>query len=385
MTVTTNAPGTGVQDAPTGTPGAPAASATQTITIDAPDSGESRLPVETLRRIAGMSGVQKVALVLMQMSQDRAATVMSLFSEEETGEVAAEIMRTQVVDPDLAVAALDEFYDMALSGSPRPRGGKDLAVGLLEASLGVDKAADVVERLVASMQGKAFEYLDGTEPGQIISLLDGEHPQTVALVLAHLSATVASSVLANLADEYRTDVAQALATMGTASPEAVKLVSDQFRARMGASIAPRQPVEIIGGVQPLVDIINRSDVATEKALLEGLEARDPALADEVRSRMLTFEDIASFEARDVQIILRGVEMAVLALAMKGTTARVVEAVTTNISARNRTLLDEEIAGLGGVRVSQVEEARAEIVRIVRDLEADEKITIHRTDGDELVY
>ncbi|GAA3227509.1 flagellar motor switch protein FliG [Oerskovia jenensis] len=385
MTVTTNAPGTGVQDTLVGPPGGTGANVTQTITVDAVDSGESRLPVETMRRIAAMSGVQKVALVLMQMTQERAATVMSLFSEEETGEVAAEIMRTQVVDPDLAVAALDEFYDMALSGSPRPRGGKDLAVGLLEASLGADKAADVVERLVASMQGKAFEYLDGTEPGQIISLLDGEHPQTVALVLAHLSATVASSVLANLADDYRTDVAQALATMGTASPEAVKLVSDQFRARMGASIVPRQPVEIIGGVQPLVDIINRSDVATEKALLEGLEARDPALADEVRSRMLTFEDIASFEARDVQIILRGVEMAVLALAMKGTTARVVEAVTTNISARNRTLLDEEIAGLGGVRVSQVEEARAEIVRIVRDLEADEKITIHRTDGDELVY
>lgn len=380
MTITTNAPGTGLL-----TVDAPTAGGPTTETPDVPEPAEVRLPIEKLRKIAGMSGVQKVALILMQMSQERAATVMSLFSEEETGEVAAEIMRTQVVDQDLAVAALDEFYEMALSGSPRPRGGKELAVGLLEASLGADKAADVVERLVASMQGKAFEYLDGAEPGQIISLLDGEHPQTVALVLAHLSSSVASSVLANLADEYRTDVAQALATMGTASPEAVKLVSDQFRTRMGASIAPRQPVEIIGGVQPLVDIINRSDAATEKALLEGLEARDPQLADEVRSRMLTFEDIASFEALDVQIILRGVEMSVLALAMKGTTAKVVEAVTTNISARNRALLDEEIAGLGGVRVSQVEEARAEIVRVVRDLEADEKITIHRTDGDELVY
>ncbi|WP_083259769.1 flagellar motor switch protein FliG [Cellulosimicrobium cellulans] len=361
-------------------------------TAPASDAGASTAPVaatpasvEAARKVAAMSGVQKVALVLMQMTQERAATIMSLFSEEEAGEVAAEIMRTQVVDADLAVAALDEFYDMALSGNPRPRGGKDFAVGLLEASLGADRAADVVDRLVSSMQGKAFEYLDGTDPGQIVSLLDGEHPQTVALVLAHLGSGAASSVLANLADEYRTDVAQALATMGTASPEAVKLVSEQFRTRMGASITPRQPVEIIGGVQPLVDIINRSDAATEKAVLEGLEARDPQLAEEVRSRMLTFEDIASFEARDVQVILRGVEMSVLALAMKGTSNRVVETITKNISERNRALLDDEVKGLGGVRMSQVEEARAEIVRIVRDLEADEKITIHRTDGDELVY
>ncbi|MFC7879048.1 flagellar motor switch protein FliG [Isoptericola sp. NPDC057391] len=346
---------------------------------------EAALSPETEAKVAGMRGVQKVALVLMQLGQERAATVMSLFSEEEASDVAAEIMRTQVVDQDLAVAALDEFYDMALSGAPRPRGGKDYAVGLLEASLGADRAADVVDRLVSSMQGKAFEYLDGTEPGQIVSLLDGEHPQTVALVLAHLGSGVASAVLARLADDYRTDVAQALATMGTASQDAVTLVSEHFRARMGASVGPRQPVEIIGGVQPLVDIINRSDVATEKAVLEGLEARDPQLAEEVRSRMLTFEDIASFEARDVQTILRGVEMSVLALAMKGSSATVVEAITANISERNRVALDEETAGLGGVRLSQVEEARAEIVRIVRDLEADEKITIHRAEGDELVW
>lgn len=350
-----------------------------------PAVGTTSPTPDQLRRIAAMTGVQKVALVLMQMNQEHAATIMSLFSEDEAGEVAAEIMRTQVVDESLAVAALDEFYDMALSGNPRPRGGKDLAVGLLEASLGTDRAAEVVDRLVTSMQGKAFEYLDGTEPGQIVSLLDGEHPQTVALVLAHLGSHVASGVLASLGEDYRTDVAQALATMGTASPDAVKLVSEQFRTRMGASIAPRQPAETVGGVQPLVDIINRSDAVTEKALLDGLEARDPQLAEEVRSRMLTFEDIASFDARDVQTILRGVEMAVLALAMKGTSRRVVDTITANISERNRALLEEETAGLGGVRMSQVEEARADIVRIVRDLEAEDKITIHRTEEDELVY
>ncbi|MCA5895134.1 flagellar motor switch protein FliG [Isoptericola sp. NEAU-Y5] len=358
------------------------ADATTVLPAVVAESGPSPALV---RKIASMTGVQKVALVLMQMSQEHAATIMSLFSEDEAGEVAAEIMRTQVVDDVLAVAALDEFYDMALSGSPRPRGGKDFAVGLLEASLGADRAAEMVDRLVTSMQGKAFEYLDGTDPGQIVSLLDGEHPQTVALVLAHLGPHAASAVLANLADDYRTDVAQALATMGTASPDAVKLVSEQFRTRMGASIAPRQPAETVGGVQPLVDIINRADVATEKALLDGLEARDPMLAEEVRSRMLTFEDIASFDARDVQTILRGVEMAVLALAMKGTSRRVVDTITANISERNRAVLEDETAGLGGVRMSQVEEARADIVRIVRDLESEDKITIHRTEEDELVY
>ena len=74
-------------------------------------------------------------------------------------------------------------------------------------------------------------------------------------------------------------------------------------------------------MQPLVDIINRSDAATEKALLEALEQRDPQLAEEVRSRMLTFDDIVRLEARDVQQVLRGVDAAVLAVAMKGARRR----------------------------------------------------------------
>ena len=41
-------------------------------------------------------------------------------------------------------------------------------------------------------------------------------------------------------------------------------------------MSPRESVEVVGGIAPLVDIINRSDVATEKAVLDGLEAR-PAL------------------------------------------------------------------------------------------------------------
>lgn len=354
---------------------APATAAPVTETVPAPQPSRARQ----------LTGLQKVALILLQMEQEQAASVMGLMTEEEAQAVAAEIMRTRLTDEELMVAALDEFYEMALAGKPRPLGGRDVAVGLLEASLGPDRAEVVVDRLVSSMQGRSFEYLDGTDPGQITSLLDGEHPQTIALVLAHLMPSVASAVLANLPEEHRTDVAQAIATMGTPSPDAVAIVSEQFRTRIGASITSEQPVETVGGVQPLVDIINRADVGTEKAVLEGLEERDPALAEEVRSRMLTFEDISSFGSRDVQTILRGIDIPVLAMAMKGSPPEVQETIKRNISERNRRLLEDEIRTLGGVRVSQVEEARAEIVRIIRDLEAQEKVTIHRGEGDELVY
>jgi flagellar motor switch protein FliG len=63
--------------------------------------------------------------------------------------------------------------------------------------------------------------------------------------------------------------------MGSATPDAVSVVAETLKLRAGAVVAPRGPIEIVGGVQPLVDIINRADVAVERALLEGLDQRDP--------------------------------------------------------------------------------------------------------------
>ncbi|MEX1080057.1 MAG: flagellar motor switch protein FliG [Homoserinimonas sp.] len=336
--------------------------------------------------IESLTGTQKAAIVLMNMDQLRAAQVMKQFSDAEAEEVAAEIVRLRRVDTALAERTIIEFHDITVRGSWNSRGGKDFAAGLLEASFGSERAAGVMTRVTSSMAGKSFEFLDVAEPAQVLTLLDGELPQTIALVLAHMRPEQASPVIAGLEDDMQTDVAQAIATMGTAAPEAVRVVADTLRVRAGAVVGSREQTEVVGGVQPLVEIINRADIATERALLEALDERDPELAEEVRSRMLTFADVVKLERKDVQQVLRGIDVAILAVAMKGSTEALIEVIRSNLSERNRTVLDEEAAALGPVRASEVEEARAEIVRAIRDLAAQGIITVQRGgDEDEYVY
>lgn len=329
-----------------------------------------------------LTGAQKVALILMQMETERAAEVMKQFSELEAEEISAEIVRMRRVDDETVDRTLGEFHRLTRTGRTSRRGGKETALGLLEASFGAERAAGVMDRLASNLAGQSFEFLDDAEPGQVIALLEGELPQTIALVLAHLKPAQASAVLAGVDERVRTDVAQAFATMGTATPESVGIVAGVLRARAGAVVSPRESVEVVGGIAPLVEIINRSDVATEKAVLDGLEARDPELAEDIRSRMLTFEDIVKLESRDIQQVLRGIDSKILATAMKGASAPVVETIRANVSERNRELLDDELQSMGPVRVSQVEEARAEVVRSVRELEAQGVITVHRAEEDE---
>ena len=331
-----------------------------------------------------LTGTQKAAMVLMQLDKEHAAAVLKQMSEAEAEELVAEVVRLQRVDPDLAEEALSEFHGLSSSGRRRTRGGMDVAIGLLESSFGAERAAGVVGRLASTAAGKSFEFLDTVEAGQIQAVLESELPQTIALVLAHLRPENASAVLAGFDASTRLDVAQCIATMGSATPEAVSVVAETIKIRAGAVAAPNKASAVIGGIQPLVEIINRADVTTERELLESLENRDPALAEEVRARMLTFADIVNLERRDVQQVLRGIDSAVLALAMKGAADAVVAVIRSNVSERNRELLDDEIRNAGAVRVSQVEEARAEVVRAIRDLEADGVIVIQRGEEDEYV-
>nr|WP_104082164.1 flagellar motor switch protein FliG [Cryobacterium sp. Y11] len=338
--------------------------ATQKVAVPAP-----KAPVT-------LTGTQKVAVVLMNMDRQRATEVMQQFTDSEAEVIALEIMQLRKVDSEIAEAIMVEFHEMTQRGGRHARGGQEFAMGLLEASFGAERSAGMMTRVATSMASKAFEFLDSSESANVLNLLDGEMPQTIALVLAHLRRDQASGVLSGMDPALRTEVARCIATMGSATPEAIRVVTESLKQRAG-TIASREVIEVIGGIQPLVDILNQADAATERALLEGLEESDPALAQEVRSRMLTFVDIVKLESRDVQEILRGIDTTVLAMAMKSTSNAVTEVIRANLSERNRVVLDDEIKSLGPVRMSQVEDARASIVRAIRDMEAHGIITVQR--------
>jgi flagellar motor switch protein FliG len=159
---------------------------------------------------------------------------------------------------------------------------------------------------------------------------------------------------------------------GPDSPEVSEI--RPARARSGSSA---------GGVQALVDIINRSDRGTERLILEGLEQDNPELADEVRSRMFVFEDIVALDDRSVQLVLRQVDSKDLAIALKGVPTQVRDKILQNMSERARQNLVEEIDLLGPIRLQTVEESQGAVVRVIRALEESGQILISRS-NDEFV-
>ena len=331
-----------------------------------------------------LTGTQKAALILIQLGREQAARVMSQFDDSEIEELTTEIARLERVDQKVADGVLEEFYEASLGGlGVTSRGGLGVAQALLEASVGRDRAANMMERLATSLQGQPFEFLQYADARQVVSLLSGEHPQTIALVLAHLRPDHASAIMTGLPPQTQAEVAHRIALMERASPDVVTVVAESLQRKATAVLTP-QEMSAVGGVQPLVEIINRADPTTEKLILEGLEARDQSLAEEVRSRMFVFTDIVLLEDRAIQLVLRGVEMSSLATALKGAGEEVKDKILRNLSERARENLVEEIELLGPVRLSMVEDARAAVVQVIRKLEESGQIVIRREGEDEYV-
>jgi flagellar motor switch protein FliG len=262
-------------------------------------------------------------------------------------------------------------------------GGLGFAESILRSSLGAARAGEIMSRLQAKFADTPFRFLNRADPGQLRSFLQDEHPQTIALVLAHTTADQSTAILTAMPPELQIDVAHRIAMMDRTSPEIIHQVEDSLKRKLSSVLQPGE-LSTVGGVQALVDIVNRADSTTERVILEALEERDKELADEIRSRMFMFEDIVTLDDRAVQLVLREVETTDLATALKGVRADVRTKVLTNLSDRAAENLGEEIEMLGPVRLRSVEDAQAKIIQALRALEESGQITIRRGNDDEFV-
>jgi flagellar motor switch protein FliG len=328
-------------------------------------------------------GVRKAAVLLIQLGRERAASVLSHLSEAEVEAVSAEIARLESISGAETESVLSEFRDMMTARAHIAQGGLAFAQQILEESLGTDRATEIITRLNAAAVKMPFQFLHRADPAQLRSFIMDEHPQVIALVLAHMTPDKASLLLSGLPPEKQAEVAHRIAVMDRTSPDIVRAVEATLERRLSSMLQPNEMSQV-GGLDPLVDIINRSDRSTERQIVEGLEALDPTLADAVKSRMFMFEDIVTIEDRSIQLVLREVDTAELALALKGVAENVRDKITRNLSERAATNLIEEVELLGAVRLSQVEEAQQNIIRTIRQLEEQGQIMVRRGNDDEFI-
>ena len=141
-----------------------------------------------------------------------------------------------------------------------------------------------------------------------------------------------------------------IATMGRTNPEIIREVEKGLERRMSSVMS--QSFEHAGGVEAVAEMLNVSDRATERALLDSLAQEDAELVDEIRRLMFVFEDIGRFSDKDIQTVLKNVETSQWAMALKGASDALKEKILKNMSERAAETLREEMEYLGPAKRSR---------------------------------
>ncbi|MCI8372749.1 MAG: flagellar motor switch protein FliG [Lachnospiraceae bacterium] len=329
-----------------------------------------------------LTGVQKAAILLIALGPEKSSVIFKELKEEEIEELTLVIANTRSVSASMKEEVLNEFYEVCLAQQYIAEGGIAYAKELLEKALGSEKAMDVIGRLTASLQVRPFEFIRKTDASQLLNFIQDEHPQTIALILSYLSPAQAAGIVSAIPPNKQADVAKRIAQMDRTSPDVIKEVEKILEKKLASLV--NQDYTIIGGVDAIVEILNTVDRGTEKYIMENLEIDEPELAEEIRKKMFVFEDILILDDRAIQRVLRDVENADLALALKGANEEVQNVIFNNQSKRLATMIKEDMEFMGPVRMKDVEEAQQKIVNVIRKLEDSGEIVISRGGGDEII-
>ncbi|WP_196594648.1 flagellar motor switch protein FliG [Pectinatus sottacetonis] len=331
---------------------------------------------------AELKGQQKAAILLIALGPEYSAKLFKHLDDEDIEKLTLEIASQQQVTQEQKNSVISEFYQLLMAKSYISHGGLDYAQKVLEKALGSDKAATIINRLTASLQVRPFDFLRKTDPSQLVNFIQNEHPQTIAMILAYLNPEQAATVLSSLPAENQADVARRIALMDRTSPDVLREVERVLEKKLSSMSS--QDFTDAGGIQVVVEMLNRVDRTTERTILDNLEIENPDLTEEIKRLMFVFEDIVMLDDRAVQLVLREVDSKELSLAMKGTSEEVAAKIYKNMSKRAAAALKEELEYMGPVRIHDVEEAQQKVVNIIRKLEEKGDIIVSRGKGDEMI-
>jgi flagellar motor switch protein FliG len=329
--------------------------------------------------MAELSGVKKAAVLLLSLEPDLAAEILKRLGPDAAEEVSREIASTGEVSGVLCKEVFGEFYNLALANAYTGEGGLEYAKSLLKKSLSEDDANRIIKQVTQQVQTTPFSFLQKAESENLLTFIQDEHPQTIALILAHLPPQKASEILVGLPSQKQVEVVKRVANMEQTNPEVIREVERGLEHRLSDIVS--QTFEKAGGVDTVAEILNLADRSTEKGIMEGLEAEDPDLVEQIRRLMFVFEDILLVNDKGIQSVLKEVDNEELSLALKTASEELKQKIFKNMSERAAQLIQEDMQYMGPVRVSDVEAAQQKIVDVVRRLEDAGEIIIAGRGGE----
>lgn len=328
----------------------------------------------TLEDYDSLSRLQRLAVFLTVIGPESAAKILGHFDDHEIEEIGIEMTNLELIDEAVQHRVFEEFSEIIGDSVNSISGGYDFARETLELLKGPYQAERFVSKLSPTRNSSdVIKELSEMEPRQIYNLIRTEQPQMIAFLLSYLNPRKASQIIELCPSDQRIEVTLRMGTLEATSSNIINTVVRRLERHL--DMKSGQTLHRIGGSNHLADVLNLLDRNISKPLLERIEEHNAELGVSVRKRMFTFDDLIRLPVVDLQRLLREVDSASLAMALKPVSQALKDKVTKGMSRRAAEALQEELEFMGAVRLKDVETAQENIIAIVRRLEEEGEISL----------
>tara|TARA_Y100000588_G_scaffold69949_1_gene71656 strand:+ start:30032 stop:31051 length:1020 start_codon:yes stop_codon:yes gene_type:complete len=321
-----------------------------------------------------MTPTQKLAALMILLGEDTAANMLKSFDDNERELVCAEMANLPMLTQEQQGRVLQEFTEMAIAASSGVSGSVDYTRRVLEKSVGLFKAAEIIGRVgTARTSVSTMQQIIDLDPVAICNLIKDEEPQAIALVVSYLSAQKGSEVLISLPESVRELVVEKLATLESTPIEVVETLGEVLSGKVGERVS--RALNQTGGEKSAAAVLNAMGKDHRADILNNIDERNPDLVRSIRMKMFTFDDLGTLDTKTLQTIMREVDASKLAVALSAATESLKGALLGALSARAAETVADEIENLPKVSLREIEASQNSIIDIVRQLESDGEISL----------
>lgn len=327
-----------------------------------------------------MSGTQKAAAFMLAVDPTQASQLLAMLELDELKELSQAMSAMGRIDSEIVERLMEEFCEQ-LSSESGVAGGYRATEKLLLQALDPERVATIMEEIRGPAGRTVWDKLGHVNEAVLGAYLRNEYPQTVAVILGKLTPAHAARVIATFPDEFALDVVRRIIALENVQKEVLADVERTLRNEFVTNLARTQRSD---NHELMAEIFNHFDRSTETRLLELLDGVDNDAAGKIRNLMFTFEDLAKIDDAGIQLLLRRAGNERLKFALKGAGDQIRDLFMRNVAERTAKLLREELAGMGPVRLREVEEAQQFLVNLAKELAASGEIVLVESENEEMV-
>jgi flagellar motor switch protein FliG len=263
-------------------------------------------------------GVEKVAILLMSLSEEQTTKIVSLLTEDEILEISRAIHKLGMVKAQVINTLCRDF--LSTIQYQQVVGGEYSAKNLMQKAFPQDKMPHAME-VIKSPPGKTiWEKLSHCDDQDVFDFLSHQHPQTIAIILSRLNPEKSSIFLKMMDNNNIYDILTRISKMTEVPFDALACIEEMIKEFIdtlyGMGDGKNHHI-YVNHTKVLANIMNYLGDDIDQDFFKNISKKNPDIFKKVQPCVNRLDCVNRLNKDDFGHLLNAVDLRTFVKAIKG--------------------------------------------------------------------